>query len=116
MDEKRVLDLSPQRLASIQSFDPEVLEDLGEPLTKALAFYSGLTHDTTRLLKSLAKAIGDPDLHAEGDIRFNYRMVDYYPRATTSLAPRCGTHRDFGPMTLIFQDSSNGSGLQVWNF
>ena len=40
--------------------------------------------------------------------RHNYRLVDYYPRPVASPAPRCGEHRDFGLMTLIFQDDAGG--------
>ena len=44
-----------------------------------------------------------------------YRMVDYYARGgewvgeeEEGVPPRCGEHRDYGTMTLIFQDETGG--------
>merc|ERR1712168_642272 len=80
-------------------------------------FANDLDADVQRLLKILASVIGDPALFEPGSTRRNFRMVDYVARLREIEAPRprCGEHRDFGPMTLIFQDGRRGSdagGLQ----
>lgn len=117
VDEKRVLDLSPERLASIADADPALLNELKEShaLGSLIDFMENIKKGVTmKLLSALEKATGvtSPAASAE-EYRFNYRFVDYYARSTECEAPRCGEHKDFGPMTLIFQSSTEGLEVQV---
>lgn len=108
VDRKRVLDLSPERLAEIQAVEPELVQREGA-LAKALGFWESLQDTATRaVLPALAQATGGDEILQ--DVAFNYRMVDYY-EDKLSVAPRCGEHRDFGSFTLIF---STQPGLQVF--
>ena len=63
--------------------------------------------------QAVANAIGSEDVVK--DASYNYRMIDYYPRnlndIESTMAPRCGEHRDFGSWTLVFPDAK---GLQVY--
>jgi len=118
VDEKRVLDVSEERLLEIEKNDKNWRSDLGTDFEQSLKFANDLDADVQRLLKILASVIGDPALFEPGSTRRNFRMVDYVARLREIEAPRprCGEHRDFGPMTLIFQDGRRGSdagGLQV---
>ena len=93
---------------------PKSISDLGLDFEEAWKFPGELAEDIQRLLNALASVIGDPGMLAPEKYRKNFRMVDYHARPNESQAPRCGEHRDFGPMTLIFQDSRRDArGLQV---
>lgn len=107
MDAKRVIDLSPQRLSAIAEVDARLAKELAH-LQPALDFFNDLrTRVVPRAIAALAEATG---IDTRKDLLVNYRMVDYYPRAVGEVAPRCGEHRDFGTLTLIFEDRP---GLQV---
>lgn len=111
VDRKRVLDLSPERLAVIEQVEPLlVCRDNDGSLKESLDFWESLQDvSTQKVLPALAKAIGSDDVLK--DAAFNYRMVDYYQHDDDSIAaPRCGEHRDFGSFTLIL---STHPGLQV---
>lgn len=113
VDQKRVLDLSPERLESIRENDPELHELLTtKALPKNLAFWRELqTTVGMKLLEAVSVATGSPDVVK--DFCFNYRMVDYYERSETmAIAPSCGEHRDFGTFTVIYRSSP---GLQVFS-
>ena len=99
IDRKRVLDLSPERLAIIQEAEPDLI--LSHPdLSAVLHFWEESKCSTHKILKALALAIGSDDVVQ--DAAFNYRMVDYNAYEKDGLdAPRCGEHRDFGSFTLI---------------
>lgn len=115
VDMKRVLDLSPERMAVIAAGADEKLTDLlahdgiAAPFDTTLSFWQTCTSVLApKMLQALAKASG-----SEGvldDVYFNYRMVDYYERPVNTASPRCGEHRDFGTMTIIFSDQP---GLEV---
>eukprot|EP00951_Prasinocladus_malaysianus_P048754 scaffold662093_cov34-Prasinocladus_malaysianus.AAC.1 len=106
---KRVLDLSPHRLAAIMKHDPELPEQVPE-LNKPLEWFQQIEHDLMpRLLQSLADISSCKEIATE-EALCCYRMVDYYERPACTLAPRCGEHRDFGTMTLVFGD---GPGLEA---
>ena len=62
-----------------------------------------------KLLLALAKASGSDGVL--DDVHFNYRMVDYYERVANQKPPRCGEHRDFGTLTVIFAEQK---GLEVF--
>ncbi|CAJ1935192.1 unnamed protein product [Cylindrotheca closterium] len=119
VDRKRVLDLSPERLAAIAEADPQVLELAKETtgFAQVLNFWKETTASTNKIQKALASAIGSDDML--DDLAFNYRMVDYYPHNDPKEAPRCGEHRDFGSFTLIHTTEpglelfSNGQWYQV---
>ena len=81
-----------------------------------MKFFQGMDPSVRRLLDALGDVIGDPEFLRSENVRFNYRIADYPARDSASPAPRCGEHRDFGPMTIIFQDGTrpvDGGGLQV---
>lgn len=103
VDRKRVLDLSPERLAAIQEADPEVLAAARQTteLPQVLDFWNKTSGSTDKLLEALATAIGSRDVL--DDVAFNFRMVDYYSHDADREVetPRCGEHRDFGSFTLI---------------
>jgi len=115
VDQKRVLDISEERLEKIENNDGKLRVDLGQAFETSWVFPGQLAQDTQRLLNALATVIGDPEMFRPGgSYRKNFRMVDYHARPSVSEAPRCGEHRDFGPLTLIFLDTRNDSrGLQV---
>ncbi len=115
VDMKRVLDLSPERIEAMRKNDPDlaVLEE--GALGKSLAYWEDLrTGAATKIARAVADAVGSEDVVT--DAAFNYRMVDYYERASyqdnidSEVAPRCGEHRDFGSFTLIFPSHA---GFQV---
>jgi len=110
IDEKRVLDLSPERLAQIRAHDPEIISEFGPAFERVLAFWHGLRGVSDRLLKALGAATGNEDLYGS-NVKQNLRLVDYFARPSGSDAPRCGTHRDFGQMTVIFPSSA---GLEIF--
>lgn len=102
-----MIDLSPQRLAAIAEVDASLVSKLAH-LQPALDFFNDArSRVATRALSVLADATG---IDMSKDILINYRMVDYYPRKIGEVPPRCGEHRDFGTLTLIFEDRP---GLQV---
>lgn len=108
VDQKRVLDLSPERLNAIKENDPALHELVADRMPTV--FFETLSKNLgTRLVKAMSCVIGSQVI-AE-DSFFNYRMIDYYPRQGNSVSPRCGTHRDFGTFTLIF---SNEPGLSIF--
>ena len=111
VDMKRVLDLSPERIECIERVDPNVvsLARTG-PLGKTMMFWDSLRNQIVpTLLAAVAGAVGSDDVVTDASL--NYRMVDYYPRPASSVAPRCGEHRDFGSFTLIFPGSP---GLEIF--
>jgi len=116
-DQKSILDITDQRLQAARDADPELVDEkLGDPLKKVMGFFHGLDADMRRLVEILARVIGDPEVHSRENVRTLYRINDYYERPTGTKIPRGCEHRDFGPMTMIFQDPrcpSIGSGLQV---
>jgi len=113
VDEKRVLDLSPARLETIVKVDPSIEDEFGEPLREALCFFDDMRKRVApQILNALTKAIGKSSA-LDHTTLFNYRMIDYYERDSSSPSPRCGEHRDFGTFTLIFPDRST-SGLEAF--
>ncbi|KAI9033485.1 hypothetical protein DFJ74DRAFT_193671 [Hyaloraphidium curvatum] len=112
VDEKRAIDLSPARLAQIAETDPGLEAEIGPCLGESLAFFEKASKDAApKLVAALALASGaayDP-----AELRFNYRMADYFIRPSDSPAPRCGKHRDFGPFTVIWQDGTGGLEVNV---
>eukprot|EP00603_Paraphysomonas_imperforata_P008716 CAMPEP_0114431986 /NCGR_PEP_ID=MMETSP0103-20121206/10908_1 /TAXON_ID=37642 ORGANISM="Paraphysomonas imperforata, Strain PA2" /NCGR_SAMPLE_ID=MMETSP0103 /ASSEMBLY_ACC=CAM_ASM_000201 /LENGTH=334 /DNA_ID=CAMNT_0001601619 /DNA_START=29 /DNA_END=1033 /DNA_ORIENTATION=+ len=120
VDQKRVLDLSPERLNVITVKDKMLLGDLGTSLQTCTSFFESTSKTVAlRLLSSLASIVGNK--FDEKEYRFNYRLAKYYERPSSKAAesqpPRCGEHQDFGPMTFIFQQPVNGvdcTGLEVF--
>lgn len=111
VDRKRVLDLSPERLAVIAETDLEVLDiaEKNTELLQVLDFWQDTADSSEKLLKALAVAIGSNDIL--DDVAFNFRMVDYFSHNDGELeAPRCGEHRDFGSFTLIH---TTQTGLEI---
>lgn len=111
VDCKRVLDLSPDRLASIAARAPEVCEDpeLAAAMQAILPWWRSVEEIALPLVNGALELSCGPQVHE--DVSTNYRMVDYY--ATNSPAEsvvRCGEHRDFGAFTLVFSDVQ---GLQI---
>mmetsp|Transcript_7420 Transcript_7420/g.13391 ORF Transcript_7420/g.13391 Transcript_7420/m.13391 type:complete len:336 (-) Transcript_7420:780-1787(-) len=114
VDMKRVLDLSPERIEEIHKNDPELSNLQEGSLGETILYWESLrTNVAPKLVRALADAVGCEDVVK--DAAFNYRMVDYYERNQASLesvvAPRCGDHRDFGSLTLIFPSDA---GFQVY--
>ena len=100
VDMKRVLDLSPERLAQIKATEPTLAEMPSDELHLTLAFWDRCAAEVMpKLLKAMSTAVG---CDVESDAHCNYRMVDYYERPENVAAPRCGEHRDFGTATLVF--------------
>ena len=72
VDEKKVIDLSPQRLDAIVKVDNELAEEFGQPLKEALDFFDRVrSRVAPKILKVLANVAGDPDLALDGMV--NYR-------------------------------------------
>jgi len=110
IDMKRVLDLSPSRLAEIHKSDPNLLGEVGSSLSSTIAWYADLnTLVQSKLLQSVAIATSNPNL-LKDETHTNYRMLDYYERPLNSTAPRCSPHHDFSTFALIFQDKC---GLEI---
>lgn len=100
VDMKRVLDLSPERLDTIEAVDPNILV-ARESFAGTLQFWERLSSTIVpNVLSAVAEASGSDDILR--DAASNYRMVDYYARPASSEPPRCGEHRDFGTFTLVF--------------
>ncbi len=86
VDMKRVLDLSPERLAQILEQIPSLADELGEPLQTMLSFWKSCTEAAgAKLSQALAHAIGSPDVLL--DAHYNFRMVDYYERCGVGGTP-----------------------------
>ena len=120
VDQKRVIDLAAHRMDAIKTDCPSVVEELGEPLANSLGFFQSVeTELVPRIMTALGTASGNACIAEEAkDFLTAYRMVDYYARPSQSAPPRCGEHRDFGTLTLIFQDGVGGLEVQldgVWN-
>lgn len=115
-DQKRSLDLSPDRLETIGKADPEVLQ--ANALQQSLTFYKSYQKEVgDKLIPAMAHAIGSDVVL--NDIDFHYRMLDYFPsghhsksshKAAASTAPRLAEHRDFGFITFI---QATHPGLQI---
>lgn len=106
--------------------NPALVAELAGRLESSLAFFTtARTTDVPRLQAALAEAAGVSALAT--DRLCNYRLVDYYERVVEegdgdaagasgggadgkAVGPRCGEHRDFGAMTLVFP---GGPGLEV---
>ena len=72
IDEKKVIDLSPSRLDTIVSVDPELANEFGESLDEALGFFNKVRTDIApKVLCALSKVVGDPSLAHDGMV--NYR-------------------------------------------
>jgi hypothetical protein len=110
VDRKRVLDLSPERLAIIEQADPEIFAAAANSteLAHVLEFWEQSANTSRKLLLALADATGSDDILK--DAAFNYRMVDYDAHGDEMEAPRCGEHRDFGSFSLIH---CRNPGLEV---
>lgn len=114
VDQKRVLDLAAHRIAAIESAAPELADELGTPYQDSLAFFHGIEQDIVPpLMKALRAAAQNDDIGSHGRWQTAYRMIDYYERPSQSAAPRCGEHRDYGTMTLIFQDGTGGLEVEI---
>ena len=112
VDQKRVLDLAAHRIAAIAATAPEVAAELGAPLTDSLTFFRQVEVDVVpMLLQALSLATKNSDIGS--NYQTAYRMVDYYERRGDSAAPRCGEHRDYGTLTIIFQDGAGGLEAKV---
>jgi len=128
VDQKRVLDISPERLQAIREAQAQAQQSsnlsdedkenlslssqLGSALERALAWWASLEENNRQhILEALALAIGSDGCMV--DVHSNYRMVDYYPHGKESslVPPRCGEHRDFGAFTLVFSDKP---GLELF--
>lgn len=104
VDMKRVLDLSPERLLQIQANDPALAEEIYQQqgsFRDTMTYWDRLRNGVApKLEDAVSRAIGRPGI-LEQDAAYNYRMVDYYERASSNeVPPRCGEHRDFGSFTL----------------
>lgn len=120
IDSKRVLDLSPDRLNAINSFDNNLIDDIKFNSINSLSFdkvynFFQFTSELIipKLLNALSVAITgtgtesmNNELFPKESIKLNYRLIDYYQRnksiINTESNPRCGIHQDFGPLTIIF--------------
>ena len=72
VDYKKVIDLSPARLDTIVSVDPELANEFGESLVEALGFFNEVRTDIApKVLYALSKVVGDPKLAQDGMV--NYR-------------------------------------------
>ena len=109
VDQKRVLDLSPERLEQIKQAEPTLASMTLDELTTTLAFWEDCASKVMpKILEATSLAIG---CDVGADAHCNFRMVDYYPRAELASPPRCSEHRDFGTATLVF--ASDAPGLEV---
>ena len=87
-----------------------VQDGIEDQFGRILSFWDSCTSILApKLLLALAKASGSDGVL--DDVHFNYRMVDYYERAANQKPPRCGEHRDFGTLTVIFAEQK---GLEVF--
>ena len=104
VDQKSVLDLSPERIEKIKEAAPDLAAEW-------LPFWEHLRENVSpAIIAALSEAVGS-DVQPLSS-HCNYRMVDYYERPAGCRPPRCGEHRDFGSFSLIF---ANCPGLQVWH-
>lgn len=106
-DQKLTIDLSRVRVSRIGA---ELREQLGQDLVETLAFFEQVHTSLVPLLLSATSEMVGCDvapLHAAENV--NYRLCDYRPTASTSSdAPRCGEHRDYGTFTILFQNGEGG--------
>lgn len=113
VDDKRCIDLSPARLATILENDPGLQDELGEPLNEAIAFFEKARVEMGSKVAQ-ALALASKSSYDAAELRYNYRMIDYFPRPSeASVSPRCGAHRDFGPFTIIWQHGAAGLEVKV---
>lgn len=112
IDRKRVLDLSPQRLETLEQLYPDfsVAPAYQQYLATPIQFFQTMVDQfCTKISNAVSLASGCP---LDERINVAYRMVDYYSvDPTASPSPRCGQHQDFGYFTLIFADVP---GLEVY--
>lgn len=127
VDQKTTIDLSVRRLQKLAELDPALVADLGQDFVDVLDFYAVVERDVLPLLMTATSRIAGLDLapmHAEANN--NLRLIDYFQQeqdADEDKGPRCGSHRDYGTFTVVFQDRAvgglefdpddNGSWIQV---
>ncbi|KAF8242782.1 Clavaminate synthase-like protein [Wilcoxina mikolae CBS 423.85] len=106
-DQKLTIDLSRARVSHIPS---SLRTDLGSEFTEVLSFFEDIHNNLVPLLLSATSAIIGSDvgtLHTAENV--NYRLCDYRPSSSCDVtAPRCGEHRDYGTVTIIFQNGEGG--------
>eukprot|EP00935_MAST-01C_sp_MAST-1C-sp1_P000229 g229.t1 len=113
VDQKKVLDLAPHRLEAISKACPEALDALGAEFHQLLGFYQRIEESIVpKLLQALSTAVG-AQMTKLADYSSAYRTLDYYEREADAKAPRCGEHRDYGILTLIFQDDVGGLEVKI---
>lgn len=108
-------------------------DELGSDFVTAVQFFQTVKAMVLpRVLAATADA-GKVKSLRHGDV-FNYRMVHYYGNCSVvektkengllnsitkgdvaQKAARCGKHRDFGSVTLVFQDGIQGLQIRVYN-
>ena len=72
VDEKKVIDLSPQRLDTIAKVDADLVKEFGPSLEEALEFFNAARLEVApRVLSALAEVAGDPTIANDGMV--NYR-------------------------------------------
>ena len=99
VDHKRVLDLSPERLAVMKCVPQK------DYWNTTLDFWKEVEPVAQKVLKAVALAIGSDDIFQ--DVAYSFRMVEYY----SNKDDVCREHRDFGMFTLVFAAQP---GLQVY--
>ena len=117
-DQKLTVDLSPQRLSRV---GPELRHQLApHGFADVIGFFEDLT---TRHVDALLAALGaSASASASGEgvdlaplhraRNLNFRLCDYAPEtASPGSENGCGAHRDYGTLSVIFQDGT--AGLEV---
>jgi hypothetical protein len=111
-DQKLTVDLSRTRLSRIPT---DLRTKLGPDFEATVSFFEAMHTTLVPLLLQATSDIVGTDLaplHAAENV--NYRLCDY---GALTAAPEstngCGSHRDYGTVSVIFQDGH--SGLEVRN-
>lgn len=102
VDQKLTVDLSAARLERLNRTAPQLAHELGAELKEAINLFQRVEgHLVPQVMEATSAAAGFDmaSLHSKGNN--NYRMVDYFAKPTTTNAPRCGVHRDYGTFSII---------------
>eukprot|EP01133_Synstelium_polycarpum_P003739 gene3739-4312_t len=115
VDQKFTIDLSLARLSLIPA---DLRARLGEDFDSVVDFFSAVHAKLLPLLLEATSSIVGVDLaplHSQNNV--NYRLCDYPTRQTLATAedghPRCNEHRDYGTVTILFQNNESGLEYQT---
>lgn len=103
-DQKTTIDLSAKRLENIQRLAPELVQELGQDFKEILEFFYALEGRFIPSVMRASNAAAGVNLEAlHAGRNNNFRLVDYFANQSSEvdIAPRCGSHRDYGTFSVI---------------